>query len=265
VESGHNCYIVKIKPSAAATGYTVGFQQKMQRSTAQQYDYFGLDKFDLLVQIPDTGGGFIFARHPVPRRAAFYNIGDINFLAPQVHSVDHFIQQLPRGSHKGASGGIFICAGPFANKHQPGIGRTFAENNVLTGIAQSAVPAIQCHITQTIPVAGYFARLRYPECWCFFHGRSHRHTYRRRYGLPCGPSWFGGANRNWRRRHFLPRRRSFFHGAADAAGKFLPLFRRNPDAAFGTVGGDSGSQIIKKIHINHPFSDNITLFWYGAS
>ena len=61
VESGHNRNIPEIKPSAAATGYTVGLQQEMQRSTAQQHNNFGLDQFNLFMQIPDTGGGFIFA------------------------------------------------------------------------------------------------------------------------------------------------------------------------------------------------------------
>ena len=233
----------------------------MQCSTTQQNDNFGLDKFDLPVQIPDTGGGFIFARHPVPRGATFNNVGYINFFALQMHGVDHFIQQLPGGANKGAPGGIFICSRAFTDKHQSGIGRTFAENHVLTGAAQGAIPAIQYHIAQTIPIAGYFANLRNPECRSFCS----LHCDRRRHGMRCRSGRFCGTYRRWRRSKILPCRRNRFHGSADAAGKFLPLFRRYSYTAFGSVRGDGGGQIIKKIHINHPFSDNITLFRCGAS
>ena len=98
----------------------------------------GAKGLDLPEQERRASGRFVRLRGPVLRRAALYDIADIDFLALETDCENHFIEQLSRAADKRASLLVFFGSRTLTDEDQAAFGRTFPEYQVSTARMKSA-------------------------------------------------------------------------------------------------------------------------------
>jgi len=116
-----------------------GVEQCLGGDSSRAEDKAGLEELYLPPEEGGAGGGFIRLGVAVPRRAAFYHIGNIAVAFPrQPDRGKHLVEELSRPAHKRPAGSVFIGARPFADHHHQGPLRPFAGNGVGSGRAEFA-------------------------------------------------------------------------------------------------------------------------------
>jgi hypothetical protein len=107
-------------------------QKTLGRAQSERANYLGAKGLDLPEQERRTSGRFVRLRGPVLRRAALYDIADIDFPALETDCKDHFIEQLSCAADKRASLPVFFGPRPLTDKDQAAFGRTFPKYQVST-------------------------------------------------------------------------------------------------------------------------------------
>jgi len=115
---------------------------QLQRESPQCDDHAGLDEGNLLIQKPATGLDLIRLRVTVVRWPALDNIGDEHLSTGHVDLVEQRLQQVPCCPHKGQALLVFVKAGGFPNKHEPGGGRATPGDGMSTVARQAAPSAV---------------------------------------------------------------------------------------------------------------------------
>ena len=100
--------------------------------SAERTNDLGAKGLDLPEQERRASGRFVRLRGPVLRRAALYDIADIDFPALETDGEDHFIEQLSRAADKRASLPVFFGPRPLTHENQAAFARTFPEYQVGT-------------------------------------------------------------------------------------------------------------------------------------
>ena len=78
------------------------------------------------------------------RRAAFYNVGNINiFAAVKINGVQIAVQQLAAAPHKGQALFVLLCAGALADKQHLGIRHALAKHHMAALGTKGASAALQ--------------------------------------------------------------------------------------------------------------------------
>ncbi len=72
---------------------------------------------------------------------ALHDVTDVHVLPLQSHRLNHLGQQLPRAADKRNSLLVFIRAGSFANKNQPGLGISVSKHNLVSAFMEFAAGA----------------------------------------------------------------------------------------------------------------------------
>ena len=138
MEHGHNQASVdamRLPVDAADAGVGDEFRH---REASQGDNHFGVDGFNLAVEIGRAGGQFFRLGVAVARWTAFDHVGDEDILPLETDAGQQLLQKFTGGPHEGASLLVLVETGSFANQHDVGIGRPFAGNGVLAGVAQGA-------------------------------------------------------------------------------------------------------------------------------
>src|SRR5262245_12752297 len=112
-------------------------QQPFNGSSAEGHEDLRLNQINLLLQIPDAGSHFVrsglaITRH-LPRsvRPALQNIGDIDRVTTEAHSLDNFGEKLAGFPNERFPLLVFVCSRGLTDEHQPGFGAANAEDDVL--------------------------------------------------------------------------------------------------------------------------------------
>jgi hypothetical protein len=107
-------------------------QKTLGRAQSERTNDFGAKGLDLPEQERRASARFVRLRGPVLRRAALYDIADIDFLALETDCEDHFIEQLSCAADKRASLLVFFGPRTLTDEDQAAFGRTFPEYQVST-------------------------------------------------------------------------------------------------------------------------------------
>ena len=124
----------------------VAAEERLRGGRAQANDYFRFYDEDLGLQPGTTGldlaGGWFFVETPFAARLPaemFHGVGDVDFAARDAGGVERFIEQATGGADEGVALPIFRVAGHFADEHQTGAPRAFAEDG-LRGVFVELAP-----------------------------------------------------------------------------------------------------------------------------
>src|SRR5487761_417496 len=89
-----------------------------------------------------TSFNLVFFRSPVARRAALDHVADIDILAPDIHPLQHPVQELAGAAYKRQSLFVFISPRAFTHKHQLSLGTSLPKNNMSSAPRQFTTMAI---------------------------------------------------------------------------------------------------------------------------
>lgn len=105
------------------------FPQKVEeRHSAQKDERLWFDKIDLPVEVGQTACRLVIGGVSVTRRAALYNIGDIDRFTAILHCGDHLVQQLPGRADERSTRLVLVETRPLPDKHQISMVIDLAEN-----------------------------------------------------------------------------------------------------------------------------------------
>ena len=122
---------------------------------AESYQDLGIDDLDLLEEVGDACLGLFGGRDSIARRAAFDDVGDIDFTSWDFKDVfDHLGQQLSGTPDEGSAGLIFRSTWSLTDKHHFGIWITFTEDYVLSRFGQIAQVAFTYDLSKSFEVVG---------------------------------------------------------------------------------------------------------------
>lgn len=111
---------------------------------AKAYHDFGADQTNLPIEVTNAAVLLLFHGISVLRRPALDDIRNITIATPvKINDRKHIIQQLTGSADKGLALKILLLTGTFPDEHNIGILSSNAENHIMPGFAQSALPAIQ--------------------------------------------------------------------------------------------------------------------------
>ena len=105
----------------------------------------------LRAQVRHARRNLVHLRRAVLRRAAFDDVGDIDFLARKADGGDHFIQQLTCAADERTARQVFVATGAFTDEHQPRVRVAFAGHGVGARGAKPAFLAIRDFFRQGRP------------------------------------------------------------------------------------------------------------------
>jgi hypothetical protein len=129
---GHQFAAAKFEPLAAEMrDATIGFEKRLGGAGAETDDYFWRDGVELAEQERRAGLDFVGFRQAIFRRAAFYDVADVDVLALQAHGFDHLGQQFSGAAYERESLGIFVAARAFANEDQLGFWVAVTEDDFI--------------------------------------------------------------------------------------------------------------------------------------
>ena len=129
------------------TGFVTG--EVVVGGCTQCHDDFGADQLHLLFEIGEAGVSLFGCGDTIVGGTAFDDVGDVDGASGNLQDIfDHFGQKFAGPADEGASGGILLGAGPFADKHQEGVGISFAEDRFVAALAQIAELALGYDLLQ---------------------------------------------------------------------------------------------------------------------
>jgi len=131
-----------VEPAADFRDALFDSEQGPDGGRAEAADKTGPDHRDLPQQKRRAHLDFVRQRRTITRRAAFYNIADIDFLALHSNKLNHPIQQLAGASDKWQSLGIFVSPRAFADKNELSVRISLAKNNRVSPSGQPATMTI---------------------------------------------------------------------------------------------------------------------------
>ena len=118
-------------------------EQRGGGGLAQSHDQLGLDEYDLPLLIRQALRYFVRCRRAIIGRAAFDDVGDLNFFtALELDRHQHIVEQLARLPHKRLASRVLILARPFTDKQPVGLLIAHAEHRLRASGAQPASGAI---------------------------------------------------------------------------------------------------------------------------
>ena len=119
-----------------------GIEQRPGGVSAEGYDYFGLDQFDLNLEVWQAGYYLVGERISIPRRTTLQNVAYIDIAAFKPTGCDNLIEQLARPSDEGAPLGVLIGARRLSDKHYPRIGIALAGNGISSQRGKAALATL---------------------------------------------------------------------------------------------------------------------------
>jgi hypothetical protein len=115
-----------------------GLQQGLGGEGPQGADDLGSDGVQLLAEEGEAGLDLIGLRVAVLRRAAFYDVGDVDLFSREVYGLDDTGKELPCLADKGPPLQVLFPARGFSHKDDHGMGIPFAKDHALSALMEPA-------------------------------------------------------------------------------------------------------------------------------
>ena len=150
---GHVPAAILMLPAAVVHGNAqLRGHDLLSGDAAQANDDLGIYEGNLVFQVGIAQLLLLGEGVPVSGGTAFDDIGDIAVLPGHIDDGEHIVQQLPCRAHEGDALQVLLLPGALADEHELTVPVAHAEDYVVTGLAQVAVPATQAGLLQSCPI-----------------------------------------------------------------------------------------------------------------
>ena len=133
------CHLLLLAVHSRDAGRLAG--QELRREVPERRDDTRLDQLDLPPEMALAGFDLVRQWIPVPRRAAFEDVDDVDVVTRKPDVGEQLVEQLASRAHERDALFVLVKAGSLAHEHEIGVRIARAEHNLSAASCECALGA----------------------------------------------------------------------------------------------------------------------------